>query len=108
MRAVSMVTVSKIFLLRMSSNSERIPNRGSFKLPPSTLFIFTKMCFRVAIDSCSMSAKPGLGSGSQTRMGRAIRNAGRIGLLLPGQPSRVNQKTQVLECKEFKPINSLQ
>jgi hypothetical protein len=53
-----MVTVSMIFLVRMSSNAEGISKRGS-SLTPNVPVISIKraMCFRVCIDGRNMSAR---------------------------------------------------
>jgi hypothetical protein len=54
-----MMTVSMIFLVRMSSNAEGIPKRGSSSAH-TTVSVTLKnreMCFRVRIDGRNMSAR---------------------------------------------------
>ena len=71
-----MVTVSMMFLARMSSNSERIPNTGRKLSSFSLTWIFREMRFRVSIDGCSMLARLGLiFRRSKTRIERAIRKS---------------------------------
>ena len=68
-----MVIVSMIFLVRISSSAEGIPNRGSTSTTLTSTF--TTMCFRVCIDGRSISARPSLAFGEfQTIMEREIRN----------------------------------
>ena len=74
---IQILTVSMIFLLHMSSNSEVIPSRESLDSSLSSkTCIFTARCFRVCIDGRRMSERPGCltSHGSLTRMERAIRN----------------------------------
>ena len=73
-----MVTVSMIFLVLMSSNSEAII--PSEELSPSkrirVLTVLKAMCFRVCIDGRSMPERLSclIFRGSETRMERGIRN----------------------------------